>query len=204
MLILSLVVWLSCCISVGHTANYNGTCPTSFDAPLVGEVLSAPAKACDYSLTVGDGPDFFVTSQVAGACQKNLKVYVHATCIKNDNTYASGLLSALPSLPSLSSLPKMLPVSAGLLGGVPAGSGSSADAPTGLMTGSSAVLGGLMDSRPALGAANTGAMRAHPGLYSSEPGVLEQAKQSGAADVKPALFKAAAAAAAAAVLALAL
>jgi hypothetical protein len=179
-----------------RAANYNGTCPKSYDVPMVGEVLSAPTKACDYSLTVGDGPDFFITSQVDGACQKNLKVYVHAVCLKNDNNYASGLLSGLAALPS--SLPKLLP--SGLFG-LNSGSSAAASA-SGMPGGADSTLGGLMSGQPnTLGGANAGARRAN---YEGVDAVLEAAKQNAAAGVQPPLAKAAAAAAAAIVLALAL
>jgi hypothetical protein len=72
----------------------NGTCPSSFDIPSAGVVLSAPARACDFSVTLGDEPDFFVTSQAPGACQKNLKMHVHTVCVQNTAASASSALAA--------------------------------------------------------------------------------------------------------------
>jgi hypothetical protein len=75
-------------------AAVNGTCPSSFDIPSAGVVLSAPARACDFSVTLGDEPDFFVTSQAPGACQKNLKMHVHTVCVQNTAGSASSALAA--------------------------------------------------------------------------------------------------------------
>ncbi|KAF6266754.1 hypothetical protein COO60DRAFT_1473293 [Scenedesmus sp. NREL 46B-D3] len=72
----------------------NGTCPSSFDVPSAGVALSAPAKSCDFSVTLGDEPDFFVTSQAPGACQKNLKMHVHSVCMQGSAVSASGALAA--------------------------------------------------------------------------------------------------------------
>jgi hypothetical protein len=56
-------------------------------------VLSAPAKSCDFRVTLGAEPDFFVTSQVPGACQKNLKMHVHTVCVQNTAASASSALA---------------------------------------------------------------------------------------------------------------
>lgn len=70
----------------------NGTCPESFDIPSAGVVLSAPATGCDFSLKLGDEPDFFITSQAPGACRENLKVYVHTVCVASSGIMASNAL----------------------------------------------------------------------------------------------------------------
>lgn len=72
----------------------NGSCPSSFDIPSAGVVLSAPAKSCDFRVTLGAEPDFFVTSQVPGACQKNLKMHVHTVCVQSTAASASSALAA--------------------------------------------------------------------------------------------------------------
>lgn len=164
---------------------------------MIGEILSPPKQGCDFSITLTDGPDFYLTSQIPGACQKNLKVYVHAVCIKNDPIFASGLLSHVPALPSLRPSRKH---------GVPAEpTALPADGIAGLGMGS-----GVMGSpdqigfAPAAGPKRRGAghIPGHLVQESSEPTVLEQAKQSGAADARPALSKVASLVMAAAALAL--
>ena len=70
---------------------------------MVGEALFQPQKGCDFSITLEDGPDFYITSHTPGACQANMKVYVHAVCIKSGSNYVSGLFNNLPALPSLPS-----------------------------------------------------------------------------------------------------
>ena len=56
---------------------------------MVGETLFEPKKGCDFSITLEEGPDFFVTSHTPGSCDKNLKVYIQAVCIKNNNTFVT-------------------------------------------------------------------------------------------------------------------
>jgi hypothetical protein len=153
---------------------------------MVGEVLFEPKKACDFSITLQEGPDFFLTSHTAGACQKNLKVYVHTVCIKSENTLASSMFSSLPALPSIRARRRAatdeaqaasLPAAgyAGVVSGLP-GDIPAADA----------VMGG--DASPTLGA--TGGLRAANramGGSAADSAVLEAAKQSSAADVRPVL-----------------
>lgn len=167
------------CAPRAPIGNYNGTCPTRYDAPQAGEVLSAPTKGCDFSLTLSDDPDFVITSQVAGACEQNLKMYVHAVCLKNEATSASSMLSSLAALPS--SLSKMFSGSMMAIGG-----GSRAGEPQ-------------LDTRPTLGG-GASLKRADSG----EVGVLEAGKANAAAATVPVVAKAAAAAAAAVVFVLAL
>jgi hypothetical protein len=79
------------------TANYVGACPQNFTAK-AGEDLFEPQKACDFSMTLEGGPDFVVTSPVPGACEQNLKMFVHSTCFKEETTYASGMMADVPAL----------------------------------------------------------------------------------------------------------
>lgn len=173
-----------CCIIPHPTANYNGTCPKSIDAPMVGEMLFEPKKGCDFSITLEEGPDFFVTSHTAGACDKNLKVYIHAVCIKSDNTFVSGLFNNLPALPSMPSFRHSLSR------GGPASEMASLPA-----AGYSNVVSGLPADLAAVGGDVAPGAGAQAGLRpatrlsvsSSDPAVLEAAKQSSAADVRPVL-----------------
>lgn len=71
----------------------NGTCPQSFDLLSTGVVLSAPTKSCDFSLVLGDEPDFFVTSQAGAACQNNLKMNIHSVCPQKTGVAAGSVLS---------------------------------------------------------------------------------------------------------------
>lgn len=166
-------------------ANYNGTCPQSYDAPMVGEVLFEPKKACDFSITLQEGPDFFLTSHTQGACQKSLKVYVHTVCIKSENTFTSSMFSSLPALPSIRTRRRAatdeaqaasLPAAgyAGVVASMPG------DIPADAVMGGAAV--------PTLGA--PGGLRAANRALGGSPAdsaVLEAAKQSNAADVRPVL-----------------
>jgi hypothetical protein len=151
---------------------------------MVGETLFEPKKGCDFSITLEEGPDFFVTSHTPGSCDKNLKVYIHTVCIKNDNTFVSGLFNNLPALPSMpsfrSSLSRGAPV---------------ADTAGLTAAGYSNVVSGLPADMAAVGGDVAPAASAHAGLRpatrlsvsSSSPAVLEAAKQSSAADVRPVL-----------------
>jgi len=182
--------------------NYNGTCPQSYDRPMIGEALSPPKKGCDFSITLTEGPDFFLTSQIPGACQKNLKVYVHVVCIKSDPTFVSGLLGNLPVLPSLRS--RFSPAVPSEPAGLPAAgyTGITAD----MSMAGTAPLGGIVaGAESPLGAAAPrvqapGRLTAPP----SDPAVLEAAKQSGAAEMRPLLSKVAGMALAACAIALVL
>lgn len=159
-------------------ANYNGTCPTSFDQPMIGEPLYEPKKGCDFSLKLEEGPDFFVTSQIPGACQQNLKVYVHTVCIKNEGNFVSNMFENVPILSSLrhrlspsdpATAPASLPA-AGYTGAVP-----------GLPAGSLGLsMGGAR--QPTLGADPRSSR-----FGASGPAIMETAKQSSAAGLQPLL-----------------
>ncbi len=154
---------------------------------MVGEVLYEPKKACDFSITLEEGPDFYITSHVPGACQANMKVYIHAVCIKSESNFVSGLFNSLPAMPSMPSFrtglsrraaapeepqqPQLPALPAAGYAGVVGG-----DVPF-LNGGDAAALGASAPLKPAskLSAGSEG------------PAVLEAAKQSGAADMRPAL-----------------
>lgn len=53
-----------------------------------GAVLSAPTTGCDFSITLSQEPDFFVTSQYGSDCQKNLKMSIHSVCPQKTATSA--------------------------------------------------------------------------------------------------------------------
>lgn len=72
----------------------DGQCPESFNTPAAGSVLAAPSPGCDFSLTLGDEPDFFLTSQTGADCDSNLKMYVHSVCPSATMASASGVVSA--------------------------------------------------------------------------------------------------------------
>ena len=61
-------------------------------------VLSAPVKGCDFNLTLGDEPDFFVTSHAPRDCQANLKMNVHSVCL-GPSVSASNVLGQGSQLP---------------------------------------------------------------------------------------------------------
>jgi hypothetical protein len=149
---------------------------------MVGETLFEPKKGCDFSITLEEGPDFFVTSHIAGACDKNLKVYIHAVCIKNDNNFVSGLFNNLPALPSMPSFRSSLHTR-----GAPANEMSSLPAAgySNVVSGLPADMGG--DVAPAAGAQAGLRPATRLSVSASSPAVLEQAKQSSAADVRPVL-----------------
>lgn len=177
--------------------NYNGTCPQSFEQPMIGEPLYEPKKGCDFSIKLEEGPDFFLTSHIPGACQKNLKVYVHTVCVKTENTYASSLFNSLPALPSFGSGSQLSSAAVGRADRLArrhaaAEAGDSAALPA---AGYAGVVGTLPSDIPAglMGGANAptlGAMRPASRMAASvgaDQGVLEQAKQSSAGDVRPVL-----------------
>lgn len=189
-------VLLSTPLSTLHalsTANYNGTCPTSYDKPMIGEPLFEPKKACDFSIKLEEGPDFYLTSHVGGACEKNLKVYVHAVCIKNDNTFVSSLLNNLPALPSVSLARRRrfdLPTdpTAAATGPVADLQAAGYAGVLGVDASTGAAAGGIMmgAGQPTLGTTARGRRQDLAGP-SSAPAVLEAAKQSAAADRRPVL-----------------
>lgn len=177
-------------------ANYNGTCPQSFDQPMIGETVYEPKKGCDFSIKLEEGPDFFLTSHIPGACQKNLKVYVHTVCVKTENTFASNLFNSLPALPSFGSGSQLSSAALGRADRL-ARRHAAAEADSGALpaAGYAGVVGGLPNDIPGavMGGANAptlGAMRPASRMAASlgaEQGVLEQAKQSSTADVRPVL-----------------
>lgn len=172
-------------------ANYNGTCPKSYDAPMVGTTLFEPKKGCDFSITLEDGPDFYITSHVPGACQKNMKVYVHAVCIKSESNFVSGLFNNLPALPSLPSFRSTDRLSrraaAAQEPAQPQTPGLPAAGYAGVVTGDVPFMNGA-DS-PTLGATPQLRPASSRGMAGGavDSAVLEAAKQSGAADVRPVL-----------------
>lgn len=89
-------------------ATDNGTCPTTYTEQSSGVVLSAPVKGCDFNLTLGDEPDFFVTSHAPRDCQANLKMNVHSVCL-GPSVSASNVLGQGSQLPGALALPGGLP-----------------------------------------------------------------------------------------------
>lgn len=156
---------------------------------MVGEALFKPTKACDFSITLEEGPDFYVTSNIPGACQQNMKVYIHAVCIKTDSNFVSGLFNSLPAMPSMPSFrsslsrraaaPEEPAVPQPQMPALPAAGYA------GVVTGDVPFMGGA--DAPTLGASAQMRPASRLSAGSDGPAVLEQAKQSGVADVRPAL-----------------
>jgi hypothetical protein len=58
----------------------NGTCPFSFEDDFEGKELLPPTRNCEFSITLQDEPDFFVTSHHGSDCKRNLKMNIHSIC----------------------------------------------------------------------------------------------------------------------------
>lgn len=165
---------------------------------MIGEPVYEPKKGCDFSIKLEEGPDFYLTSHIPGACQKNLKVYVHTVCVKTENTFASSLFNSLPALPSFGSGSQLSSAALGRADRL-ARRHAAAEADSGALpaAGYAGVVGGLPNDIPGAGAVMGGAnaptlgvMRPASRMAASmgaEQGVLEQAKQSSAGDVRPVL-----------------
>lgn len=162
---------------------------------MIGEPLHEPKKGCDFSIKLEEGPDFFLTSNIPGACQKNLKVYVHTVCVKTENTFVSNFFNSLPAMPTFGSGSQLSSAALGRADRL-ARRHAAAEADSGALpaAGYAGVVGGLPNDIPGgaavmggAGAPTLGAMRPASRLAGGDQGVLEQAKQSSAGDVHPVL-----------------
>ncbi|KAF8072882.1 iolC [Scenedesmus sp. PABB004] len=147
---------------VYRMTSVDGACPKSFDLPSAGVVLSAPTAGCDFSITLGDEPDFFVTSQAGDACAQNLKLNVHSVCPQTTGTSASAVLG-MGSEASLNG---------GLLGRMPGTLGAGVITPGSALASAMGGAGGVEARRSSLGLAPSGA----PGL--PEGGVAPMMEES--------------------------
>lgn len=134
-----------------------------------------------------------------------MKVYVHTVCIKSESTFVSNMFNSLPALPSIGgSLAERAAARGDRLARRHAEAEAQAQSQGASLpaAGYTGVVSGLPNDIPSTNAPTLGASgsRLGRGAGSGSPAVLEAAKQSGAADVRPVLASIAMAAAAVALM----